>query len=229
MQITESTEQRDLMVRTVDSMVAEMESAIVDTDEKYAYVAEWTKRLKATTKIVTDFFAPALESAKKALDSVKAEKEQYTSRLSAAETAAKSKMTTYWTAKETKRLAEEKRKRDEETKRREDERLAAAQVLQDAGKDAKAEALLNTAIRIGKVETEAKAAPEIEGVSYRENWSAFVVDALQLACAVAHGTAPPDAMIPNMPVLNAIARNKRTAGIILPGVVGCVDKISVIR
>lgn len=121
-----------------------------------------------------------------------------------------------WIRSEQARIAEEKRKAEEiARKEAEEAQIAAAEKLQAEGMTAAAEAVISAPVVTPKIEV---SQPEkAEGVSYRENFSAEVVDLMTLVKAVAAGTAPICYLQADSVALNGWARStKGTASI--PGV-----------
>jgi hypothetical protein len=117
------------------------------------------------------------------------------------------KSATYIRAEEA-RIAEEKRKAEAiARKAAEDAALVAAQALQAEGMTAAAEAVLDAPIVIEKVIIEAPA--KAQGVSYRDNYSAEVVNLMELVKAVAEGKAPLYYLEANLTSLNTWARNSK--------------------
>ena len=121
-----------------------------------------------------------------------------------------------WMRAEQARIAEEKRKAEEiARKAAEEAALAAAEKLAADGMTAAADAVLSAPVVTPKIEV---AEPtKAEGVSYREQFSAEVVDLMTLVKAVAEGKAPVCYLTADMTALNGWARStKGTASI--PGV-----------
>lgn len=107
------------------------------------------------------------------------------------------------------REAEEKlRKEAEEKERKERERLEErAKKAADKGNEEKAEELWQKAAEVQVVApTLAPTYQKAPGLSYREDWSAEVVDLMALVKAVAAGKAPVNFLTANTTVLNAQAR-----------------------
>ena len=73
-----------------------------------------------------------------------------------------------------------------------------------------------------------QAAPKVEGVSFRDLWSAEVTDLLALARAVADGVVAPTLLIPNQPALNKMAVALK-GELRIPGVVARCERISAVR
>lgn len=132
-----------------------------------------------------------------------------------------------WMRAEQARIAEEKRKQEEAARKAaEDAALAAAEKLAAEGMTAAADAVLSTPVATVKVDI---AAPEkADGVSYRDAYSAEVVDLMTLVKAVAEGKAPISYLEANTTALNGWARATKGAEA-LPGVKVVVQSIQARR
>jgi hypothetical protein len=103
--------------KSIDTVLAEMKSYRVDTEEQYRAAGEFLKKCRETKNTVESFFAEPLEKAKEqkrlaelARKEVVKQIEQYTGRLDEAERTVKKIMGNY--------LAEVERKRREEEEKR---------------------------------------------------------------------------------------------------------------
>jgi len=109
-----------------------------------------------------------------------------------------------------KKEAEDRAK--EEKKKEEEESLKKAIDLEASGQTVAAQIALNTAIDALRkpVRVDIPIAPKVklEGVRVRTTWSANIIDKPALIKAVAAGDIPMEALDPNMPYLNEIARKK---------------------
>jgi hypothetical protein len=114
------------------------------------------------------------------------------------------KKVTEWYRAEQARAAEKRRKAEEEARRQaEEEQLAAAEMLQNEGMTQAAEAVLEMPTVVPKV---AVVEPvKAGGESYREVWSAEVLDVMALVKAVAAGLQPLAYLEPNTTNLNKAA------------------------
>jgi hypothetical protein len=126
--MTDATQTTDL-TRTVDSIIAQVQGLVIETDEAYQATGEFLKKCKLTAKTVEEFYAADLNAATEKKKAAEAERKAvadaikvYTDKLDRAERAAKSLMSAYLTKKEEERRKEDARRRKEE----EDRRLAAA-------------------------------------------------------------------------------------------------------
>lgn len=193
------------IAKQIDEVVGAMALVTVTNDAEYAFVAEWTKKCKATQKIVKEYYAPAIAERKAALDEVKAMQDVFMDRLEKAEKEAKRIMVTYYEMIQAEKRQEEARLRDEARKAEEERRLEKASRLAEQGRNEAADALLEQDIVIGTVQTQMET-PKVGGLSFRENWSAKVVDFPALVKAVAEGRVAIDYLLPNQTALNIAAR-----------------------
>jgi len=127
-------------------------------------------------------------------------------------------------------LAEQRRLQEEEDQRA----LDAAAAAEAAGDTVLAERLIAEPV---VVEAPAPmpvfvpppavtlAAPKAEGISFRDNWSAQVVDLAALVKAVASGSQPLALVLPNQVGLNGLARSLKS-GLAVPGVRAVNDRIA---
>jgi hypothetical protein len=70
--------------------------------------------------------------------------------------------------------------------------------------------------------------PTASGISFRDNWSAEVINPMALIKAVAAGLQPVTLLLPNMPALNGLARSLREA-MNVPGVKANNERIAAQR
>ena len=165
-----------------------------------AYNAEAVKRQKAFHK----WFDPIDESSLRARQAVLAQRKAVDDPLEYVIKTTGKEAAKWWREEEAK-AAEEKRKAEEiARKAAEDAQLVTAQTLQDNGMEAAAEAVMEAAPVIPKIEV---AMPtKAEGVFYRDNWAAEVVSLADLVKAVAEGKAPMSALKADEVYLNGWAR-----------------------
>jgi hypothetical protein len=132
-----------------------------------------------------------------------------------------------WVRAEQARLAEEKRKAEEAARKEaEDAQIRAAEALQKEGLTAAAEMVLDAPVVVAKVE-----APKVAtdtGVSYRDTYSAEVVDLMELVRAVSAGLVPLCYLQADQTTLNQWARATKGAQP-MPGVKVNVETIQARR
>jgi hypothetical protein len=128
-----------------------------------------------------------------------------------------------WIRQEQARIAEEKRKAEDlARKEAEESAIRAAEALQKEGLTAAADAVLEAPIVAPKVVMEEVA--KDTGVSYRDIYSAEVIDFMALVKAVASGTVPAYYLTPSETALNQWARTSKGTESI-PGVKVNVETI----
>ena len=123
--------------------------------------------------------------------------------------------------------AQERQRQLAQRKAEEDAKLAEAEQHEALGDHQAADAALDGQ---GLVQVEVpKATPKVDGLSYRENWSADVTDKLALIKAVAEGKAPLAYVEANYAVLNQAARSLKQELNGIPGVKAVMTKTAVGR
>lgn len=186
------------------------------------HAAELLRSVKALGKEIVDFFAPLKKKAHdahKALTTAEAEK---LAPLTSAERVIKGRLAAYEEEQERARVAEERRLQEEAKRREEDARLAEAAALESAGAREEAASILAEPIVAPVVQLARPASPK--GISYRERRFAVVTDLPTLVAAVAAGTVPIQALLPNQAFLDNQARALGTA-LVFPGVSVGTEKI----
>jgi hypothetical protein len=124
---------------------------------------------------------------------------------------------------ERQRRVEQERLQNEARKREEDNRIEEAEVIAQGGDHKRAAELLAEPVEVAPVIV--PVAPKAKGVSFREQWSCDPnVDLKALVDAIAKGQVPLNAVMPNMPVLNQMARALK-GGLTWPGIHVVCDKI----
>jgi hypothetical protein len=111
---------------------------------------------------------------------------------------------------------------EEERKRQEDARIREAEILAKLGQEEKADKMLEKKITVSK---EIQQKEETGGTYTTETWSAEITDIKLLCKAIGDGTIPVDAVLPNMPILNRLAREQKDA-MNIPGV-KAVKKVNI--
>lgn len=187
----------------MDAAASELKSIKAKAKDLESRRMAMTRPLDDTKKQIMDFFRLPL---------------QY---LLDAENIIKRGMLAYQGEQERLRRAEEARLRDlAEKERQRLERQAAK--ADEQGKAEKAEDLREQAESL-PVPVVAHSAPQVAGISTRENWSAEVTDMRALLQGVIDGKVPEVAVIADMKVLNAQARALKSA-MNYPGVKAVCEK-----
>lgn len=191
---------------------------IIDS-QSYITAGNLWRAIKELRKKVDDTFSPIISAAFQAHKTAVAKKKEVDIPLEEAERRVKSAMSNYEAEEELKRLAEQRRLEEIVRKEEENRRLQEAIEAEKAGDHAEAEAIINEPVQVNTVVLPKTAfVPKISGgPSFREVWSAEVIDIKLLCRAVADGKASPECVMGNMPVLNKMAMAlKQTMNI--PGV-----------
>lgn len=180
-------------------------SITVRTQEQYEEAAVLLKLVKERQKKVKESFDPIVDKAHKAHKEAVAQRDKLLNPLLNAEKDYKRLMINYDNQKEAEAKAEQDRLQklaDAEAAKQKkilDEKIARAEA---SGKLEKAEAFQAQKETIIPIQAPVIAAQinNPSGVSYRDNWSAEVIDVNLL---------PSEYMLPNLPMLNAIAKSTK--------------------
>lgn len=185
------------------ALKTEAESFAVVDQETYNQANEFGRRIKQSMKMIDLYCDPVIEAAHKAHKAACDQKKSLYAPFEAAKKIVDAKQIAWYRAEQA-RAAEERRKAEEEARRKaEEEQLAAAEMLQKEGMTQAAEAVLEMPTVVPKV---AVVEPvKAGGESYREIWSAEVVDLMTLVKAVAAGLQPLAYLEANMSTLNKAA------------------------
>lgn len=216
---------------TVPSYV-EPEDAVAALDEAkalklvadasdYEYAADLTKRLSAAAKGIRAYFKPfkqALDRLKDRVLDAEARANVYDD-----ETRRVARLAADWNArqKQIEREAQEKAEREARAKAETERQAqvarlkAAAEAVPDPAVAAavrlESEQLAAAKVATPKVDLPSRI-PAVKGfVPNRETWSGEVTDLMALVKAVAAGTVPLDAIVPNYPRINQAARDQHEA------------------
>lgn len=241
--------QRNAAVATTDPQQVVTEKALtwperakavqITSSETYTQSAELLLAIRALRNEVNQAFDPIIADAHKAHKTACDQKRRAETPLLEAETIIKRGLVAYTTEQDRKRRAEESRLREIQRQEEETRRLNEAAALEteanatgDLALKEQAEALIEAPIPVMPVETETKAPPKVDGISYRDVYRGDVVDldALVLA-AMADKTGQLRGYLkiePNQSAIDAMARSLREK-LAIPGVRLVVDKIPVTR
>lgn len=207
---------------TLDSEAREL---VIVTEQDYRDADRFGRAARDLLKAIDEAFDPVIEAAHKSHKAALEAKKKQAAPVEAVKKIVADKMGAWYRAEQA-RVAEERRKAEEEARlKAEEEALRVAEELTAQGMHAAAEAALEEPVveRVVVVE-----APKIEGVIYREVWSADVVSLMELVKAVASGAAPIAYLEANQTALNGAARvYKNTFRI--PGVVFRPETVQVRR
>jgi hypothetical protein len=182
----------------------------------YNTANEISERCKITLKKIDESCDPVIEAAHKAHKAALAQKKAIYAPIEAVRRDVDAKMTTWFRA-EQRRIADERAKKEAEARKKaEDEAIKKAEELSAQGMSAAADDILEQPVVVDEVIVEEIV--KADGVFYRTNYSARIIDLMELVRAVASGKQPLSMLLPNETYINSIARaTKGTQAI--PGVV----------
>lgn len=189
----------------------EMARALVIKDQAgFERGGQVLKDIKAMRSEINDTFDPIIKKAHEAHKEAVAKKKQIEAPLLEAEGIVKNGLAAYHEEQERIRLEAQRKAEEEAKKVAEEEQLAAALAAENDGCKEEAEAIINSPIALVRpiVPKAPTAAP---GVSFRQNYSAEVIDLRALLRAIAEGKVPIQAIEANMTFLNQQARSLQTA------------------
>jgi hypothetical protein len=215
----------------------------VTDDATFGQAGEWLRTIKGYLGRVAEVFDPIVDAAHKAHKVAVEQRKGLLTHALDAERTLKARMALYEQEQERKRReaeaaaarerarleAEERERVAAEQKRlqaeAEEKRLAEAVQAEQRGDTETAERLVSAPVDIAPVVSKpvfvppimAPPAPRVEGVSFRDEWSAEVTDLSALVKAIAGGTVPLTLVKADQVALNGMARSLREA-MKIPGV-----------
>lgn len=182
----------------------------IQSDKEYRFACEFLVRVRDRIKQWSEKFDPRIKQAYDTHRSLIEFKKEILSPLVKAETEVLKPALVKW-----ERIESERRQREQEEinrKLREEEeerRLKAAEELEKAGEKELADVVLSEPVQAPTVVL--PNTTKQKGISYRDIYSAEVVDVKALCRAVADGKIEPTYVLPNMTALNSLARNLKEA------------------
>jgi hypothetical protein len=182
--------------KSVTLFVDQAGKIVINTDAELTAANDRLLSVKKHLKFVDEQLGPAKKKAYDSYQEIMGLIKKIKSPLEKLEQLIKAEMGRY--------IGEQEKKRREEAARLEKERLDKAASLEKAGDNAGAEVVLNLAIKAPQEVR--KEAPKVDGRMFPKVWSAEVVDLRALCAAIAAGTVPLDAVVPNFTKLNGLAR-----------------------
>ena len=198
---------------------SDVDTLVVDTQEKYTYANELLKNIKRQIKSIEAALTPGKKKAYEAYQAWLALIQKYTNPLKELERFIKGKIGGYLQEQERIRKEAEEKARKEAEERR----LADAQVLAEQGQDQKADELLEKNIRVSKDVLPEKVDT---GGSYTvTSYYVEIVGLMDLIKAVAKGEAASDYLLPNISELNRMAKQYKNE-LRIPGV-KVIEKVDV--
>lgn len=189
--------------------------APIKTPGEYERYAEDLKAIKSYCGRVEAFFQPHKQRAREAWQALVDDEKKVLKPAYDAETGIKRELTTFHTAQEELRLAEERRLQEEARKREEARRLDEAAALEreaertgDADLREQAQQILDEPVETPSVQV-GSYVPKVGGLSFRESYSAKVLDVKKLIKWVAKNIQFANLLSPNQTALNQMAKAQR--------------------
>lgn len=237
-------EERAAREREGQYLVTRADGLVIDTPEAYVEVATWVRDMILPMKRkIEETFRPRIKQADQLHKGLLADERRFLAPVESAERVAKGKLAAYDAEqsrlrREAEQAEQRERERQEQAAREqaaaeqrrvqkeaEDRRLAESLLMEQRGDKVAADRLLDAPIPVPVVTPApvfaprpvAPPPPKVEGVSYRDVWSAEVEDLAGLVKAVAAGEQPITLLLPNTVALNGMARSLRGA-MRIPGV-----------
>jgi hypothetical protein len=203
----------------------ESAKAFTITDQSgYEYVVDIVKKVKDRRKMWGNLIKPVKEAARSAWQKVVDLEKEVDTPLSVIENeVCKPKLISWEIEQENKRRAEQERISAQLKKQDEEAKLAVAVELEAGGNQQAAEHIINTPTIAPAIELPRTTA--VKGVSYRDQYSAVVIDMKAFVDAVAAGKIPLEAISPNGVFLNTQAKAFKGA-LAYPGVEVKVNRIA---
>ena len=214
---TEMNQEQQEVQNKVLQLRDKAEAIAIDSSESYIHAGELLKMAKQRQKSVEEHFGPPKQAAYDAYKKVSELYNKAADPLKAIERVLKPRIAAYKIKMD--QVADEARRKaqEEALKAAEEERLAQARHLELQGKKEAATAILDVPVVVPQVHVEA--APKLDGISTRQNWSAEVTDLKALCKAIGSGKVEIEYVEPNFKVLNSRAKSlKSNAFNKIPGV-----------
>jgi Fe2+ transport system protein B len=201
-------------VETKAVTIVDQAKAVKVTDARtYEAAGHLYKSIGEMIKEVKDTFDPICDAANKAHKAATAKRAQYLDPLQDAYKSVKGLMSAWDQEQERLRLAEQRRLEEIARKEAEERALQEAIAAEEEAKrngatqeeaEQEAAAIIDEPVYVPPVEVQ-KTVPKVQGIVYRETWSAECFDIKALCKGVAEGRVSPECVMPNMPVLNKLA------------------------
>ena len=186
------------------AIVEEAKALKIANAEDNAKAAGLCKVLKGFQSEIEGSYRPLVEKAHEAHKAILAELKSQLAPYQEGEKALKAAMIA-WDTAERERIAKARREAEEKARKEAEEAaLAEAAFLEATGDKAGADAVISAPLAVAPVAVET--VEKAEGTTFREIWSAEVVDIKALCLAIAQGAVPPEYVTANLPALNSMAR-----------------------
>jgi len=190
----------------VHALPAQARNLTINDPESYNVAAQMLGGIKALLKEVDASCGPVISAAFKAHRAATTQKKTLEAPLLEAERWLKHMMGEYLQAERKRRDEEYERRLEEEIAKRQAERADYIAALKAAGDSVLADAV--DASPLGTFPTSPDdVPPSADGISVRKIYRAEVVDMAILVRSVHEGRVPLKALLPNMVVLNSLARS----------------------
>ena len=187
---------------------ADVLSRAIQSTETYTAAAQFLINIKTARKKWADIIKPAVKSAYEAHQRIKAVEKSVDEPLERAEQIHLKPALAAWERKEEKRRQEEQDRINRELKKQEEDAiLAQAEQLEKSGEKEMADAVIQAPVQAPEVVL--PKTTEVAGISYRTTYSADVFSIRLLCQAVADGRIGEEVVLPNMTMLNGLARSMK--------------------
>lgn len=213
--------QTEIEIKAV-SIPTEAKSILVVDNESFERAGHLLKVIKDLRFKINETFDPIIKKAHEAHKEAVAQKKKIEAPLTEAEGIVKPRLAAYHEEQERKAREEQARLQAELNKKAEEEKLQLALRAEGMGSSAQAEAILAQPVITEKVVV-GNFAPKVAGISFRETWSAEVLDEDAFFKGVFEGVIPRAAVSINTTFLNQQARSLK-ASMKYPGVCVSVTK-----
>lgn len=156
-------------------IIAKAQAIKIVDDTTFKAAGETLRDFKTYQKRVEETFDPLIKAQNDAVKATRAMKARFAGPVEEAELLVKRKLANYQTEQEAKRRAEEAAARERAAKEAEERKLAEAVALDQAGDKQAAEAVLDAPTFVPPP-VQTRAAPKVEGVSFKSQWKFEVFD-----------------------------------------------------
>lgn len=206
------------------SIPEEAKAIIVTDDISFQKASRVLLTIKDLRKEINATFDPIIKKQFEAHREAVAQKKKVDAPLIEAENIIKPRIAAYHDEQERQRREEEFRLQEEARKKAEEEQLSDAVAAEQAGMSDVAESIMDEAPYTPTVVVPQKSTAKVDGVSFRESYKAQVFDIKALCRAVVEGKVPANVVMPDMTVLNGLARSLK-GQLSYPGVKVVCEKV----
>ena len=232
MGIAAGTTEVDLIQRDGLSIIERATALLVVDQESFELAGQIRQAGARFRKRVIEFCRPTIAAGLAAHRTALAQQEKLLEPYEEVETILEPRVVTYEQARQ--EIARRAREAAEKERQRleEEARLEAALKAEAEGDTKEAERVLDSPVApIVFTPPVAPAVPKVEGTSFRDHWSAEVIDLYALAEAVVKRTVPVDTIQGNQKMLDRMARdpNAGKENFLVPGVRAVKTRLSPVR